>query len=85
MIRFWSGTEAEMPDDNPVIGPSSRVSGLHHAFGFCGAGFQTGPAVGAVLADFALKGETETPVGAFAIDRFAHEINPASKQKRGVA
>ncbi len=85
VIRFWSGTEAEMPDDNPVIGPSSRVSGLHHAFGFCGAGFQTGPAVGAVLADFALKGETETPVGAFAIDRFAHEINPASKQKRGVA
>ncbi|WP_036582977.1 NAD(P)/FAD-dependent oxidoreductase, partial [Brucella anthropi] len=24
VIRFWSGTESEMPDDNPAIGPSSR-------------------------------------------------------------
>ena len=70
VIRFWSGTEAEMPDDNPVIGPSSRVKNLYHAFGFNGAGFQTGPAVGAVLADLALKGETETPIDAFSINRF---------------
>lgn len=70
VIRFWSGTEAEMPDDNPVIGPSSRVKNLYHAFGFNGAGFQTGPAVGAVLTDLALRGETETPIDAFSIDRF---------------
>ena len=71
VIRFWSGTEAEMPDGNPVIGPSPRINNLFHAFGFCGAGFQTGPAVGAVLCDLAVKGETETPIEAFAIDRFA--------------
>ncbi|MEN5299886.1 FAD-dependent oxidoreductase [Brucella sp. TWI559] len=70
VIRFWSGTEAEMPDDNPVIGPSSRVKNLYHAFGFNGAGFQTGPAVGAVLADLAIRGETETPIDAFSINRF---------------
>ncbi|MFS2324089.1 FAD-binding oxidoreductase [Brucella sp. H1_1004] len=70
VIRFWSGTEAEMPDDNPVIGPSSRVKNLYHAFGFNGAGFQTGPAVGAVLCDLATKGETETPIEAFSINRF---------------
>lgn len=70
VIRFWSGTEAEMPDDNPVIGPSSRVKNLYHAFGFNGAGFQTGPAVGAVLADLAIRGETETPIEAFSINRF---------------
>ncbi|MBC8718505.1 FAD-binding oxidoreductase [Ochrobactrum sp. Marseille-Q0166] len=70
VIRFWSGTEAEIPDDNPVIGPSSRVKNLYHAFGFNGAGFQTGPAVGAVLADLAHKGETETPIEAFSINRF---------------
>ncbi|MGK8641810.1 NAD(P)/FAD-dependent oxidoreductase [Brucella anthropi] len=75
VIRFWSGTESEMPDDNPVIGPSSRVKNLFHAFGFCGAGFQTGPAVGAVLCDLAVKGETETPIDAFRIDRFDKNSN----------
>ncbi len=75
VIRFWSGTESEMPDDNPVIGPSSRVKNLFHAFGFCGAGFQTGPAVGAVLCDLAVKGETETPIDAFRIVRFDKNSN----------
>ena len=81
VIRFWSGTEAEMPDGNPVIGPSSRVNNLFHAFGFCGAGFQTGPAVGAILCDLAVKGETETPIDAFRIDRFDMNLKP----QRGVA
>ncbi|WP_176073903.1 NAD(P)/FAD-dependent oxidoreductase [Brucella intermedia] len=75
VIRFWSGTESEMPDDNPVIGPSSRIDNLFHAFGFCGAGFQTGPAVGAILCDLAVKGETETPIDAFRIDRFDMNSN----------
>ncbi|ERI11923.1 FAD-dependent oxidoreductase [Ochrobactrum sp. EGD-AQ16] len=75
VIRFWSGSESEMPDDNPVIGPSSRVDNLFHAFGFCGAGFQTGPAVGAILCDLAVKGETETPIDAFRIDRFDMNSN----------
>ena len=75
VIRFWSGTESEMPDDNPVIGQSSRVDNLFHAFGFCGAGFQTGPAVGAILCDLAVKGETETPIDAFRIDRFDMNSN----------
>lgn len=76
VIRFWSGTEAELPDDNPVIGASSHVSNLYHAFGFCGAGFQTGPAVGAILCDLAVKGETETPIEAFAVNRFAKSSTP---------
>lgn len=70
VIRFWSGTEAEMPDGNPVISASSKVSGLFHAFGFCGAGFQTAPAVGAVLCDLVTQGRSSIPVEAFSIDRF---------------
>lgn len=70
VIRFWSGTEAEMPDGNPVISASSKVSGLFHAFGFCGAGFQTAPAVGAVLCDLVIQGRSSIPVEAFSIDRF---------------
>ena len=70
VIRFWSGTEAEMPDGNPVISASSKVNGLFHAFGFCGAGFQTAPAVGAVLCDLVTQGQSNIPIGAFSIDRF---------------
>ncbi len=70
VIRFWSGTEAEMPDGNPVISASCKVNGLFHAFGFCGAGFQTAPAVGSVLCDLVTQGRSSIPVEAFSIDRF---------------
>jgi sarcosine oxidase subunit beta len=70
-IRFWSGTEATMPDNNPVIGPSSTTPGLVHAFGFSGAGFQIAPGVGEVLAELVRDGRTSTPIEAFSIRRFA--------------
>jgi sarcosine oxidase subunit beta len=70
-IRFWSGTEGAMPDKNPVIGPSATTPGLIHAFGFSGAGFQTAPGVGEVVAELIVEGCTQTPIDAFAITRFA--------------
>jgi sarcosine oxidase subunit beta len=70
-IRFWSGTEGEMADRNPVIGHSCTTPGLIHAFGFSGAGFQIAPGVGEVLAELVRDGESDTPIQAFAIDRFA--------------
>jgi sarcosine oxidase, subunit beta len=69
-IRFWSGTEATMPDRNPMIGPSGTTPGLIHAFGFSGAGFQIAPGVGEVLAELVCDGKTSTPIEAFSIDRF---------------
>ncbi|WP_407156220.1 NAD(P)/FAD-dependent oxidoreductase [Bradyrhizobium sp. STM 3557] len=69
-IRFWSGTEGTMPDNNPVIGPSSTTPGLIHAFGFSGAGFQIAPGVGDVLAELVRDGRTSTPIEPFAIGRF---------------
>ncbi len=73
-IRFWSGTEGEMTDRNPVIGFSRTTPNLIHAFGFSGAGFQIAPGVGEVLAELVRDGETRTPIEAFAIDRFARTI-----------
>jgi sarcosine oxidase subunit beta len=70
-IRFWSGTEGEMADRNPVIGFSRTTPNLVHAFGFSGAGFQIAPGVGEVLAELIRDGESPTPIDAFAIDRFA--------------
>lgn len=70
-IRFWSGTEGEMADRNPVIGFSRTTPNLIHAFGFSGAGFQIAPGVGEVLAELVRDGDSKTPIQAFAIDRFA--------------
>ncbi|PRD44718.1 FAD-dependent oxidoreductase [Phyllobacterium phragmitis] len=70
-IRVWSGTEASMPDRNPVIGPSRTTPGLIHAFGFSGTGFQIAPGVGEVLAELVRDGRSTTPIEAFSIARFA--------------
>ncbi|MGF6230098.1 sarcosine oxidase subunit beta [Inquilinus ginsengisoli] len=71
VIRFWSGVEGDTPDRNPVLGPSRTTPGLIHGFGFSGAGFQIGPAVGEVLAELARDGRSSTPIDAFDIGRFA--------------
>ncbi|AIB42476.1 MULTISPECIES: NAD(P)/FAD-dependent oxidoreductase [Pseudomonas] len=69
-IRTWSGTEGYLPDNEPVIGPSSTQPGLLHGFGFAGAGFQLGPAVGEALAEIVCDGACRQPIEAFSIRRF---------------
>ena len=71
IIRAWTGIEGYLPDMLPAFGPSRTMPGLFHAFAFCGHGLQIGPAVGAVLAELILDGGTQTPIGDFAVDRFA--------------
>lgn len=70
IIRSWSGTEGYLPDRQPVIGFSATTPGLIHGFGFAGAGFQIGPAVGAVLAELVRDGASATPIAAFSISRY---------------
>lgn len=71
IIRSWSGTEAYLPDRQPVISASGTTPGLLHGFGFSGAGFQIGPAAGEVLAELACDGVSSTQIDAFSIGRFA--------------
>lgn len=70
VIRIWTGVDGDSPDGSPVIGASSRRRGLFHAFGFSGHGFQLGPAAGAVLAELAVDGRSETDISALGIERF---------------
>jgi sarcosine oxidase subunit beta len=70
IIRTWSGTEGYLPDREPVIGLSRTTPGLIHGFGFAGAGFQIGPAVGEILAELVRDGASTTPIQAFSIARF---------------
>ena len=81
VIRTWSGTEGYLPDNEPVIGVSSTTPGLVHGFGFAGAGFLLGPAVGAVLAELVADGKTDTAIDAYSIGRFVRDKRDTSDLK----
>ncbi|MDO5641728.1 MAG: FAD-dependent oxidoreductase [Paracoccus sp. (in: a-proteobacteria)] len=75
IVRQWAGIDGEMPDKIPVIGPSSTTEGLFHAFGFSAHGFQLGPVVGMLVADFIQHGESRLDLADFAITRFRATLN----------
>lgn len=83
IIRSWSGTEGYLPDRQPVVGFSATTPGLIHGFGFAGAGFQIGPAVGEVLAELVRDGSTATPISAFSISRYADQAPQLPTQPEG--
>ncbi len=71
IVRSWAGIEGRMPDDIPVISPSSTQDGAYHAFGFSAHGFQMGPGVGEIMAELVCSGRTNAPIAPFSITRFA--------------
>ncbi|MGB0466719.1 MAG: NAD(P)/FAD-dependent oxidoreductase [Pontibacterium sp.] len=72
--RMWSGLEAYMPDNLPVIGKSVSADNAYHAFGFSAHGFQMGPVVGKVMADLIISGQSSFELDAFRIDRFERKV-----------
>lgn len=82
VIRSWSGIEGYMDDMLPVLGPSLTTPGLFHCFGFCGHGFQLGPGVGAVVAEFVASGQSSTPIAPFSVGRF---LAPGDARRTHVA
>jgi sarcosine oxidase subunit beta len=68
--RGWAGIEARMPDDIPVIGPSSTAADAFHAFGFSAHGFELGPIVGRITAELITTGKTVLPIAPFSITRW---------------
>ena len=81
LLRSWTGIEGRMSDGLPVVGPSDRIAGLFHAFGFSGHGFQLGPAVGAVLAELSLDGSSPTSLKGLSISRFAQRAIAAGADR----
>jgi sarcosine oxidase subunit beta len=72
IVRAWAGIEARMPDEIPVVGPSTTSEGVFHQFGFSAHGFQLGPATGAVMAELVTTGRSNTPLDGLGIERFRH-------------
>jgi sarcosine oxidase subunit beta len=71
VIRVWTGIEGYTQDSLPIMGPSAKVSGLFHAFGFSGSGFQIGPGVGETMAELIATGATAIPLAPYSVTRFA--------------
>ncbi len=60
------------PDGNPILGKSAVAEGLYWAAGFSGHGFKLSPAVGRMMAELVMLGDSrDHPVGAFRPSRFA--------------
>lgn len=70
IVRAWAGIEARMPDEIPVVGPSSTSEGVYHQFGFSAHGFQLGPGTGAMMAELIATGSTNIPIEPLSIRRF---------------
>ena len=68
--RCWAGIEGIMPDEIPVISPSSTYPDAYHVFGFSAHGFQLGPITGQIIADLILNNRSELPIDKFSIKRF---------------
>lgn len=70
ILRGWAGLYAITPDQNPIIGAVPNIEGFYGAVGFSGHGFQQGPAVGRLLSELILDGQTDFDLTPFAYDRF---------------
>lgn len=77
IVRAWAGIEARMPDEIPVVGPSSTSQGVFHQFGFSGHGFQLGPGLGAAMAELVATGKTNVPLDGLEIGRFQRAARPS--------
>jgi len=70
----YAGVYDVPPDWNPVIQPLAAVAGLTLAAGFAGHGFKMSPAVGDLVADLLLEGDStdpDIPAADFRLERFA--------------
>jgi len=70
ILRGWGGLYAMTPDENPIIGEIPGIKGFFCATGFSGHGFQHGPAVGRILSELILDGNTSFNLSPFSYDRF---------------
>jgi glycine/D-amino acid oxidase-like deaminating enzyme len=74
VTHTYAGVYDVPPDWNPVIQPLVAIQGLTLAAGFAGHGFKMSPAVGELVADLLLEGDStdpDIPASDFRLERFA--------------
>ncbi len=71
IANAWSGVVTFTPDQLPVLGPVKEAVGLYLANGMSGYGVMISPAVGSVLAEMIVRGESKSlDVSGLRYDRF---------------
>jgi sarcosine oxidase subunit beta len=73
VTHTYAGVYDVPPDWNPVIAPVGGIDGLVLCAGFAGHGFKIAPAVGDLVADLVLEGDSidpDIPASDFRLERF---------------
>jgi sarcosine oxidase subunit beta len=65
--RLWRGRYPMTPDGMPIVGETSRISGLYLAAGMCGQGFMLGPGIARNLAHLIARGKPYIDVDLFSM------------------
>jgi sarcosine oxidase subunit beta len=68
--RQWAGLYDLSPDQRPIVGAVSNLSGLYLTSGFVGHGFMMAPVIGKRLAHLIATGEASPEIRAWTFDRF---------------
>ena len=74
VTHTYAGVYDVPPDWNPVIAPIEGLQGLVLCAGFAGHGFKISPAVGDLVADLVIEGDStlpDVPASDFRFERFA--------------
>jgi sarcosine oxidase subunit beta len=80
LLRTWAGVLDITQDQKTIIHKFDNPEGLLVAAG-AGHGFGMAPAVGIAMAELALNGNTDAPVGRLSLDRFA-SLSPNWKTEK---
>lgn len=73
IVRGWAGLRTVTPDQNAILGAIPGIDGFICAVGFSGHGVMHAPAVGKLIAELIIDGETKTlDISELSIERFQH-------------
>jgi sarcosine oxidase subunit beta len=66
----WAGLYEQSPDGHAILGPAPEVANLYYVNGSSGHGAMHAPALGSLLAELLIDGDTTLDISALAPDRF---------------
>lgn len=70
IVRGEAGLHSDTPDYQAIIGPVREIEGFYLAGGFSGHGFMHSPAVGRLMAEIILKGNSTPDISPLLAGRF---------------
>ena len=80
IVRAQAGLHSDTPDNLAILGKAPGCEGVYLACGFSGHGFMHSPAVGRIMAELILTGETSFQnIELFSLERFNQPVRITEK------